>query len=120
MLSILMMGAPRYLRASGWTSDFNQPASAAIISQVSTGGGEIETSGFLPSVTRRMGAGAPHDPRRIGGSGMTTASMDLSKAVQRDLAAAISSAGHSVSSGALTGLASAGSFGLAGLWTCGV
>jgi hypothetical protein len=43
-------------------------------------------------LTRRNGAGVPHAPLRIGGSGMATASMDLSSAVQWAFAIAVSSA----------------------------
>ncbi len=98
------MGAPKCLRAKGCTSRSSHLCRAAIMSQVSTGGGDRAICGLLPMLTSCMGAGVPHSaPSRIGGSGRAMRSRPLSMAVQRARASSISCLDHS-----------------AGAWACGV
>ena len=64
--------------------------------QVTSGGGDRDTSGLRPTEIRRTGAGAPHAPWRIGGSGIVTASSDFRISLQRALASSMSTAGHTL------------------------
>src|SRR5262249_21174666 len=74
----------------------------AIMSQVSVGGGEKATWGSLPTLMRRMGAGAPHSlPSRNGPSGTATTAKPLSRTAQRAWASSISWADQSASALAL-------------------
>ena len=71
---------------------------------------ESDTSGLLPRLTRRTGAGAPHSPWRIGGSGSATASTPASSAVQRARASSTSCGGQASAAGAGLARASASAF----------
>ena len=73
MVSMRTTGAPRCLRASGCTSRSSHRCSAAIMSQVTIGGGDSATCGLLPMLTSFIGAAVPHSaPSRMGCSGTAT------------------------------------------------
>ena len=82
-----------------------QPAcSAAIMSQVTIGGGDRATCGLLPTLTSFMGAAVPHSvPSRMGCSGTATTSRPFSRAAQRAWACSISCCDHCATARGLAG-----------------